>query len=163
MRKSSLIIIIILLIVVIAVGGVFIGSTLMKNQTSAPAPSGGSGLSYDPSAGTYVTPETPPGVAIPGWGSLTIPANTTSVSVDFFNPEANAGYYDMSFELCLSSGESLYKSGLVRAGQHIQKITLSRGLPAGTYDAYLHVQPYTADAEQTPTNNANMALKLNVV
>ena len=111
----------------------------------------------------YKAPEQKRNVAIPGWDSFTIPANKTNVSVDFFNPKQNEGNYYMTFELRLANGESLYQSGLVRAGDHIQNITLSHGLPAGTYDAYVHIQPYTADDDLIETNNADMALKLIVV
>lgn len=55
--------------------------------------------------------------------------------------------------------EVLYKSGLVEAGNHIQKITLSRGLAEGTYDAIIFVQPYRMDGI-TPTNNAETKTQL---
>lgn len=127
---------------------------------------GGSGneLVVDPNAGEYVEPEKEgpsQGVAIPGWGTITIPVNTKDVTVDFYNPEANKDLYYLTFELRLPNDspegyEVLYKSGLVEPNLHIQKITLSRGLEAGTYDAIIHVQPYKMDANKTPTNNADM-------
>lgn len=130
---------------------------------------GGVGLEIDPNAGEYVEPEreeTPSkGVAIPGWGSITIPANQKEVTVDFMNPDANKDLYYLTFELRLLDNsekgyESLYKSGLVTPGLHIQKIELSRVLQAGEYDAVVHVQPYKMDEDRTPTNNADMKTKL---
>lgn len=130
---------------------------------------GGVGLEIDPNAGEYVEPEreeTPSkGVAIPGWGSITIPANQKEVTVDFMNPDANKDLYYLTFELRLLDNsekgyESLYKSGLVTPGLHIQKIELSRALQAGEYDAVVHVQPYKMDEDRTPTNNADMKTKL---
>ena len=53
---------------------------------------GGPTLELDPNAGEYVEPEKPApaqGVAVPGWGSIVVPANTTEITVDFFNPEEN--------------------------------------------------------------------------
>lgn len=125
-------------------------------------------LSIDPAAGEYVEPEQAPspstGVAIPGWGSMTIPAGKTEVAVNLPNPEANEGAYYLSFTLRLKdTDEVLYTSGLVPPGQTIQKITLSRPLTAGSYAAVVHVQPYKMDEEQTPTNNADMETKLIVV
>lgn len=127
---------------------------------------GGSGneLVVDPNAGDYVEPEKEgpsQGVAIPGWGTITIPVNKTEVTVDFYNPETNKDLYYLTFELRLPDNseqgyEVLYKSGLVEPNKHIQKITLSRGLEAGTYDAIIHVQPYKMDENKTPTNNADM-------
>ena len=129
---------------------------------------GGVGLTIDPNASEYVPPvveNTPTqGVAIPGWGSIIIPVNTKDVTVDFMNPEANEGLYYLTFELRLLKNndeyEVLYKSGLVEPGLHIQKISLSRGLSAGEYDAVIHVQPYRMDEAKTPTNNADMKTKL---
>ena len=130
---------------------------------------GGVGLQVDPNAGEYVEPEkeeTPSrGVAIPGWGSITIPANTKTVQVKFDNPDANKDAYYLTFELRLANSsekgyEVLYKSQLVPPGQCIQNIELSRALVAGEYDAVVHVQPYKMDEAKTPTNNADMKTKL---
>ena len=105
------------------------------------------------------------GVAIPGWSTITIPANSTEVTVDFMNPIENKDLYYLTFELRLKDNskegyEVLYKSGLVEPGLHIQKINLSKGLPTGEYDAVVHVQPYRMNEEKTPTNNADMKTKL---
>ena len=127
-----------------------------------PTPPGG-GLIIDSGAGDYVTPtqtQTEPGVAIPGWGSITIPANQQTVSVDFSNPERNEGLYYLTFKLILSdTGEVLYESNAVPPGKHIQSITLTRALPAGIYAAVVHVQPYRM-SDETPTNNADMKTTL---
>lgn len=124
----------------------------------------------DPNARSYVEPVAEKaaesgGITIPGWNTLNIPKNETEVTVDLYNPEANAGRYQMTFELRLPNDseqgyEVLYKSGLVDPGLHIQHITLSHGLEAGTYEATIHVQPYKMDEQKTATNNADMATKL---
>lgn len=129
----------------------------------------GKDLQADPNAKEYVEPvkqETENGgVSVPGWSSLDIPADTSEVTVDFFNPEENEGKYSLTFELRLPDEseqgyEVLYTSGLVDAGLHIQKINLSRGLEAGVYDATIHVQPYRMDENKTATNNADLKTKL---
>lgn len=167
-NKKSFIIIIILCIII----GVLIGIINKKDDVKeepSNISAGGIGLTVDPNATEYVPPkqEVKPtqGVAIPGWGSITIPANTTNVTVDFMNPEENTGFYYLTFELRLLKDnkedyEVLYKSGLVEPGLHIQNITLSRSLVAGEYDAIIHVQPYRMDEAKTPTNNADMKTKL---
>ena len=122
---------------------------------------------FDPNQGDYVKPDAPVagGVAIPGWGKLTIPVNTSKdIVVDFYNPEANAGKYYLTFELRIPADneqgyEVLYKSGMIEAGKHIQKIDLTRGLPEGTYNAILHVQPYRA-SDMGMTNNADLKMEL---
>lgn len=166
-RKSPLLIILIILLLIAIIGGGIFAVNYFGSAgfgITDVGTGGGIGLTFDKNAGAYIAPQqdpSKPGVAIPGWGSLTIPADTTDVSVDFYNPEANAGWYYMTFELLLSNtGEVLYRSDAVRPGDHIQHITLSRGLPAGTYDATLHVQPYTITDNPQPTNNADMNLKI---
>lgn len=163
-NKSNkiLIIVIVILVALLCAGGFYIVTNILNTDNPADTFSKLK-PTFDTGAGEYKAPEQKPNVAIPGWGSFTIPADKTTVSVDFFNPQANEGNYYMTFELKLATGESLYQSGLVKAGDHIQTITLSRGLPKGTYDAYVHIQPYTADDELVETNNADMGLKLIVV
>ncbi|MBQ1180334.1 MAG: hypothetical protein IIX51_07190 [Methanocorpusculum sp.] len=166
-------IVLFLLLLLIAAAGVFVisgGLTLIfpgLAHGSGSSPLGG-GLVIDPNAGDYVAPEAPKqeqGVAIPGWGSMTIPANTQVLDmVDFHNPIANDGLYYLTFKFCLLNAngeisEVLWESQAVPPGKHIQKITMSRGLPAGTYDAVVHVQPYRM-SDQSPTNSANMRTTL---
>ena len=105
------------------------------------------------------------GVVIAGQESMIFPADKTEAAVDFFNPEENAQMYYLTFELRLynESGqdyEVLYTSGLVAPGKHIYSITLSRELEKGVYEAVVHVQPYRMNEEKTPTNNADMKIRL---
>lgn len=165
--------IILLLLLLLLAAGVFIisgGLTLIfpgLAPGSGSSPLGG-GLVIDPNAGDYEDlpiPEPEPGVVIPGWGVITIPANTRDITVvDFHNPVDNEGLYYLTFQLCLLDtqgriSEVLWESLAVPPGKHIQKITLSRELTAGTYDAVVHVQPYRM-LDETPTNSANMKAKL---
>jgi len=116
-------------------------------------------LEIDPNAGALITP-TPapqePGVAIPGWGSMSIPAGVTEVATAMKNPEANEGWYYLTFELRLKdTGEVLFKTGFIPPGQYCNAVTLTRPLEPGEYAAIVHVQPYRI-ADQSPTNNADM-------
>ena len=137
-------------------------------------PSVQGGVVYDPNQGEY-DPNKPQyngssseGVAVPGFGTWTIPPKVTKVNTDFFNPTSNADKYDLVFEVWipedvndLSKGyEVIYKSGLIKSGNHVQEVTLSRGFEKGEYDAILHVQPYTVGETQTALNNANIKFKL---
>ena len=163
-NKKWLLPLLILLLLALLGVGIWIGISLNKQPDN---PNQG-GVQLDPNQGGYVDPDqgnnTPAqGVAIPGWGKITVPVNETEVTVDFFNPEQNKDLYYLTFELRLPDGnggyEVLYKSGLIEAGNHIQKITLSRGLAEGTYDAVIFVQPYRMDGV-TPTNNAETRTQL---
>lgn len=105
------------------------------------------------------------GVTISGWKAMTIPANKKQAAVGFYNPKENAELYYLTFELRLYSDgdqdyEVLYTSGLVEPGKRIDRITLSRELEKGVYEAVVHVQPYRMNDEKTLTNNADMKIKL---
>ena len=164
-------VVIIILAVIIVVGGVVLAVRTLKEK-NVPVRPAGIGLTIDPDAGDYVpvtgdTAEAAQGVSIPGWASLTLPANTVNAKycVDFYNPEANAGRYYLTFELRLPDDspegyEVLYTSKLVEPGKHIQSIQLERKLQAGKYRAVVHVQPYKMDGSMTPTNNADMETEL---
>jgi hypothetical protein len=96
---------------------------------------------------------------------ISILADQTEVAVDFCNPVANSGRYEMVFSLCLpdESGagyELLYTSGRVPPGLHLHEITLSRSLAPGSYDALLCVQPYRMDGEQTAMSRVDMKITL---
>ena len=164
MSKTTIIIISIALIVAI-LACIFLLVMLLNKDEPVKPPSGG--IIYDPNQGDYVKPSgggVVPGIEIPGFGTWTIPPNVTEVVTDLYNPESNKDRYDFMFEVRVPDDseqgyEVIYKSGLVKAGNHIQKVTLSRSFKKGEYKAYLFVQPYTVDG-QVPTNNANIEFKL---
>lgn len=132
--------------------------------TETPVPT--AELEIDPNAGELVTPTpapTEPGVAIPGWGSITLPAGVTEAATTLKNPEANEGWYYLTFEMRLptvdeetgeESYEVLFTTGLIPPGQYCNQVTLTRALEAGEYNVILHVQPYRM-SDKTPTNNAD--------
>lgn len=116
-------------------------------------------LQVDPNAGELITPvpaPTEPGVAVPGWGSMTIPAGVTEVATSMQNPEANEGWYYLTFELRFKdTDEVIFTTGLIPPGQYCNKVTLTRPLEKGEYAAVVHVQPYRI-SDMSPTNNADM-------
>ena len=125
----------------------------------------GAGLVVDPNAGEYVEPIPEPGVTIPGFGSMTIRANTKDIiGINLYNPIENEGWYYLTFKICLLDkneevSEVLYASQLVPPGQYLQDITISRGLPAGTYNALMQIQPYRI-ADKSSTNNADLRMTI---
>ena len=103
-------------------------------------------------------------VAIPGWTTMSFSAGKDTVSANLFNPDKNAGYYYLTFEIKMpnSSGnyETLYKSNLVEGGKYLYQITLNHALEAGVYEhCILHIQPYTVN-DLTPTNDADVEFTL---
>lgn len=159
--KILVILLLVLLLFVVTTGVVVFVPLLTEEKK----PSSGVEIDVDPFAGAFVEQEREPSVVIPGTNMIQIPVNAKVVNtVDLYNPEKNDGWYYLTFKLSLldENGkvtETLYESGLLPPGDHIQTITLSRGLAAGTYDAVMHVQPYRM-TDKTPTNNADLKLTI---
>ena len=121
-------------------------------------------LEIDPNAGDLITPTpapTEPGVSIAGWSRIEIPSGVLEANVSINNPEANVGWYYLTYELRLKeTDEVIFSTGLIPPGLYCNNVTLTRTLDPGEYPAILHVQPYRMDEEQTPTNNADLELML---
>jgi len=128
---------------------------------------GGIVLDLDSSAKAYVgeMPEdksgSKPGIQIPGYSSIAIPANTTNVNIALLNPEGNPCYF--TFELVLmDTGESLYGSKMVEPSNYIEQITLSKPLAKGEYKAIIKVRTYSLE-DLVPMNDANVETILIVI
>ena len=121
-------------------------------------------LVIDPNAGPSPTPApTAPGIAIPGWAGLSLPAGITEADVPLYNPDANTDWYYLTFELRLKeTDEVIFSTGLIPPGLYCNKVTLSRPLEKGTYECTMVVQPYFIREVPTPTNNAVFDILLSV-
>lgn len=162
----QLLIALLAVVVLAAVAAVLIWQSTKPEAAPAASPAPTAELEIDPNAGELVTPTpapTEPGVAIPGWGSITLPAGVTEAATTLKNPEANEGWYYLTFEMRLptvdeetgeESYEVLFTTGLIPPGQYCNQVTLTRPLEAGEYNVILHVQPYRM-SDKTPTNNAD--------
>lgn len=95
------------------------------------------------------------GIEIPGYKSIEIPAGTKDVKIDLTNPESNHVYFEISFYLP-ETDETIYKSKLIKPGQHIYEITLDREMEAGDYPLTVKYATYKADDSLTPQNGADV-------
>lgn len=94
------------------------------------------------------------GIQIPGYPSITLPADTEDVTVALLNPEGNPCYF--TFELALTdTGEVLYTSGMVAPGKVLTNITLSRPLAAGEYNATIRISTASL-TDGSAMNGANV-------
>ncbi len=100
-----------------------------------------------------------PGIKIPGYSKIIVPAGETNVSVDFFNPEENNVYFQLSLVL-VDGRETIYESKLIKPGQHLYEIELLRPISAGEYDMTIVYSTFSMDEEYSPRNGADVACVL---
>lgn len=94
------------------------------------------------------------GIKIPGYPSITLPADKKDVTVALLNPEGNPCYF--TFKLVLKdSGETLYTSKLVPPGKAITNITLSKPLAKGEYNATIQISTASL-TDGSAMNGANV-------
>ena len=121
----------------------------------------GQGIVFEPNKPTESSQSALPGISIPGWKAIKLPAGKLGADVSLHNPDANAGYYDLSFTLKLADSEEvIFTTGSIPPGYKCSRVTLTRELEPGNYLATLFVQPYLQDEHQTPTNNAELEILL---
>lgn len=97
-------------------------------------------------------------LSIPGFETMTIPADKNTVPVYFYNPEGNPCYFEISL-IVLGKDEEIYKSKLVSPGQELYQIELTKPLSKGTYDAIIHYNTF-ALSDYSDLNGANVPFKL---
>ena len=157
MKKRKLLVgvLILLLCAVIAI----LAYLLWKQSAEEPETVNGGGVVVEPIGGEIC--EDLPGVVIPGWGAMVLPAGETEAETTLYNPEKNEGYYDLSFTLTLDeTGEEVFTTGKIAPGYRCSKVTLNRALEAGEYEATLLVQPYLQSDPDAQLNRANVSLTL---
>lgn len=162
LKKSQLIIIIILILLFIG-GGIFVGLHWSDwfGDEEQPSVSDTADPDIDPNAADYTgaQPEdkggASKGIKIPGYPSITLPADTKDVAVALLNPEGNPCYF--TFALVLTdTQETLYTSKLVPPGKAITQITLSRALAAGEYNAVIKISTTSLEDGVSAMNGAEV-------
>ena len=98
------------------------------------------------------------GTQIPGYDSAEMKAGDASLKLSIGNPkENNVGFYA---SLVLEDGTVLYESTLLKPGQGLTEIPLSKTLDKGTYNAKVVYQCVALDENNTPLNAAESGFTL---
>lgn len=101
------------------------------------------------------------GIAIPGYKSITLKADTKEQSVNLYNPEVNDCYFVMS--LVLPDGTEIWRSKMIAPGKGLYQITLNQTVAAGTYEnSILKYECYKQNDELTKLNGSEVKLTLEV-
>ena len=172
MNKTVKTVLLILLAVILVGGGVLVGLNWSRwfGQEAAPAASTDtsqaqvdtSAEEYTGDREVYQGEKNTDTIDIPGYDAINLKAGETEQAVNFYNPEQNTCYFQMS--LLLFDGTQLWKSDLVEPGMAIYNITLNQPLEAGQYeDATLKYECFAMDDAQTPLNGSEIKLTLNVL
>lgn len=101
------------------------------------------------------------GIKIPGYSKIVIEEGQTEVDVDFFNPEENTVYFQITLQLT-DDGTVLYESKFMEPGQHLYKITLLEQVEQGEYDMTIVYKTYSMDENYAPKNGASVNCILEV-
>lgn len=165
--KTGKILLLTVLVILLVGAGVFVGMN-WNTWFGEDAPQGG-GLTTDENAqdwtgeqNVYEGEKNTDTIDIPGYGSITLKADSAEQSVNLYNPEQNTCYFRIT--LLLSDGTKLWQSGLIEPGKGIYDITLEQTLAAGTYeDAVLKYECFAMNDAQTPLNGSEIKLTLNVI
>ncbi|MBQ8310953.1 MAG: hypothetical protein IJX80_08080 [Clostridia bacterium] len=142
-----------LLLVALVAGGVILGMQLVPRA------------GIDDDAVDY--PWSPPeddgdagDISLPGYETITLPANETTVGIVLPNPSGNP--CNFWFTLILEdTGEVLYRSGMIPPGMAVTEITLSRALAVGDYKLTIQIETASV-SEGVPMNGATMQVALRV-
>lgn len=162
LSKRTLVILLVIVLLLIA-GGIALGLNWHNwfGEDEPAAVSGAFNPDLDPNAQDWTgeqledrSDDAVEGIKIPGYPSITLPADTEDVTVALLNPEGNPCYF--TFELVLSdTGEVLYTSGMVAPGKVLTDITLSRPLAAGEYNATIKISTVSLE-DGSAMNGANV-------
>ena len=162
LKKSHLILAILLIIAI----GVSVYFAILYFTDKKDNNNSSSGLIFDPNTKDYIgdNPENKSGdeqgIKIPGYGTVTLPANKTDVKMVLLNPEDNPCYF--TFELVVED-ETYYTSGLVEPSKCIEDLKLAKPLKKGNYKAVLKVRAYSLDESRSPMNSADVKFDLIVL
>ena len=147
------IVLIALALTALVVGGILLGVHLLSND----------GIDRDAVEYPWAPPagsENADDISIPGYETITFPANEKSVEILLPNPSQNP--CNFRFRMLLKdTGETLYQSGIIPPGMAVKRITLTRALAPGDYELEIQIET-TSLSDATPMNGATMQVKLKV-
>ena len=78
-------------------------------------------------------------ILVPGFGTITMDADSTTVHAALANPEGNPCYFKYQIRLS-DTGEQIYESGWIEPGTAVTEWDISEELPEGEYPIHILVQ-----------------------
>ena len=155
--KNKARVIIILAAVVIAAAVLWLSGTFSKKAAVGEGVVGVIVDDWDPGLKEPV-PEQRKGIQIPGYSTAHMNAGDTSLKISIGNPKENeVGFYA---SIKLDDGTVLYESELLRPGQGLTEVPLSKTLEKGRYSAAVVYRCVLLDESLSPLNGAESGFTL---
>ena len=155
-KKILLVIIGVLLVLVLALGGLLLFQSRKAGGPVTNYQPGGQSFEFEDEQQQEIREaSTGAGIEIPGYSVIPIRAGSTEISVDLFNPDQNQVYFQIALVLT-DTDEQIYESKLIKPGQHLYDITLTRALEPGEYPTTIRYSTFSMDGEFTPRNGADV-------
>lgn len=99
-------------------------------------------------------------ISIPGFKELKLKADQTEQNVYFYNPAQNDCYFVVAL---IVDDVTYYTSERLAPGNELTSVTLTRAIPAGTYErAILRYSCYDMNDSTKELNGADVIVKLEV-
>ena len=156
-KKSTVIIIAAVIVIILAVAAALYLSGVFSPKTEpANGVVGQITDNWDPGIEEPSSPKS--GTQIPGYSKAEMNAGDTSLKLSIGNPkDNNVGFFA---SLALDDGTILYESGLLKPGQGLTEVPLTKTLEKGTYNAKVIYRCVALDENNTPLNSAESGFTL---
>ena len=102
------------------------------------------------------------GIKIPGYGDITVPADSSTWKITLANPKDNNCYF--KYSITLDSNESpIYESDYIEPGKAVTQFDVADLPEAGDHEIYMNISTYSMDEAHTRLNGASVKADLHVI
>lgn len=102
------------------------------------------------------------GIKIPGYGDITVPADTNTWKITLANPQDNNCYFKYSITLD-GSEDPVYESDYIEPGKAVTQFDVSDTPEAGDHEIHMNISTYSMDENHTRLNGASVKADLHIV
>lgn len=149
-----------LIILIVIASGLLVIKIISQSPAKAPGNDRTSLTESSETKNEVIVTKQANAISVPGFERMQFVARQKEQSVNFYNPERNNCYFEIT--LLLQGGEELFHSGLLAPGKSIDSITLNYTLEPGTYEgATLRYSCYSL-GDMSQLNGANITFDLEV-
>lgn len=157
-KKKRFVWLALLLLVILGIGGLFLYKNYTSNYEVENIETEGETWTGKKKKESSKETES---IAIPGFESINLTADTLEQEVNLYNPEQNDCYFVIS--LLLPDGTKIWQSKYIEPGKGVYNISLDKKVAEGEYEkAVLKYECFTMDDTPSSLNGSEIKLKLSV-